>query len=571
MSHFARSDRAFGSLIGLAAGDALGAGYEFKPRVPYTEPVTMSGGGSFGWAPGEWTDDTAMAFVIAKVAASGQDLQTESAQTEIIRGWYEWSRNASDVGIQTRSVLNEAGPDATPTEIRRIASSHHQRTGRSGGNGSLMRTAPVALAYLDDPIGLVAAATQISSLTHFDPEAGEACALWCLAIRHAINEANFNGLHEAVRYLPEDRREIWRERITAAENHQPWEFTNNGWVIHAFQTAWSAIVHSAIPAQIPSIGLFAAQHFEHALERAVRSGNDTDTVAAIAGSLLGARWGASAIPAEWQLILHGYPNASTKDLARLAFLIINKGPLDNGWPTSPTVDVSKWTESIRQGALREVSGLHLGGQSILRDKVVPFEAAISLSAVGDVEGGLEADRHLRIVVKDSKYSTDNPNLAFQMFDVSHVLDRWVSSGISTLLHCVQAQCRTPSFAAAYLVVAQGKDADWALETVKSQVQGTNPHTQFVDAIMSLQSPWWPSKDPVREFAKFSFLNDHHLVAEIGEFALTRRGGAWVLADPFEEERLPTDATSIAHIDEIEMTENSSPVLEVSAESDRIHP
>ena len=49
-----------------------------------------------------------------------------------------------------------------------------------------MRTAPVALAYLNDEDGLVEAAYAISALTHFDPEAGEACVLWCLAIRHAV-------------------------------------------------------------------------------------------------------------------------------------------------------------------------------------------------------------------------------------------------------------------------------------------------------------------------------------------------------------------------------------------------
>ena len=49
-----------------------------------------------------------------------------------------------------------------------------------------MRTAPVALAYLDDEAALVEAARAVSELTHYDPEAGDACVLWCLAIRHAI-------------------------------------------------------------------------------------------------------------------------------------------------------------------------------------------------------------------------------------------------------------------------------------------------------------------------------------------------------------------------------------------------
>ena len=38
----------------------------------------MVGGGSFGWEPGEWTDDTSMAIAIAEVAATGADLREEA-------------------------------------------------------------------------------------------------------------------------------------------------------------------------------------------------------------------------------------------------------------------------------------------------------------------------------------------------------------------------------------------------------------------------------------------------------------------------------------------------------------
>src|SRR6516162_4576993 len=56
----AQLDRACGVLLGTAAGDALGAAYEFgPPRGPELE-VAMVGGGAFGWEPGEWTDDTSM-------------------------------------------------------------------------------------------------------------------------------------------------------------------------------------------------------------------------------------------------------------------------------------------------------------------------------------------------------------------------------------------------------------------------------------------------------------------------------------------------------------------------------
>ena len=98
--------------------------------------------------------------------------------------WYD--RRPADVGIQTRAVLSAAGRDPTGATMTARRATVHARTGRTAGNGSLMRTGPVALAYLDDPAALVEAATAVSALTHYDQRAQEACALWCLAIRHAV-------------------------------------------------------------------------------------------------------------------------------------------------------------------------------------------------------------------------------------------------------------------------------------------------------------------------------------------------------------------------------------------------
>ncbi len=61
-----RNVRAAGVLVALAAGDALGAGYEFGAPLPAGALVTMKGGGPFGFAPAEWTDDTSMAIPIAE-------------------------------------------------------------------------------------------------------------------------------------------------------------------------------------------------------------------------------------------------------------------------------------------------------------------------------------------------------------------------------------------------------------------------------------------------------------------------------------------------------------------------
>ncbi|MET4049509.1 MULTISPECIES: ADP-ribosylglycohydrolase family protein [unclassified Rhodococcus (in: high G+C Gram-positive bacteria)] len=67
-------DRAAGVLTASAAGDALGAGYEFS--IPADSAViSMIGGGPFGFDPGEWTDDTSMALAVAQAAAAHEDRQ----------------------------------------------------------------------------------------------------------------------------------------------------------------------------------------------------------------------------------------------------------------------------------------------------------------------------------------------------------------------------------------------------------------------------------------------------------------------------------------------------------------
>jgi ADP-ribosyl-[dinitrogen reductase] hydrolase len=318
----AQLDRACGVLLGTAAGDSLGAPYEFgPPRGPDLE-VAMVGGGGFGWEPGEWTDDTSMAIAVAEVAAAGADLRTEQAQDTIVTRWHEWSQDGTDVGVQTRAVLSHAGRQGISAQTARAeAAALHQRSGRTAGNGSLMRTAPVALVYLDDEAALVEAARAVSELTHYDPEAGDACVLWCLAIRHAVLTGKLD-VRIGLRHIVTDRRHLWASRLDAAETSRPSDFANNGWVVEALQAAWCAITTTPVPQDDPAKGVFRVDHLRLALDAAVRGGNDTDTVAAIAGGLLGATYGASAVPGEWRRILHGWPGITTRDLIAFANRIV---------------------------------------------------------------------------------------------------------------------------------------------------------------------------------------------------------------------------------------------------------
>ncbi|MGQ0466160.1 MAG: ADP-ribosylglycohydrolase family protein [Sporichthyaceae bacterium] len=436
----AQRDRACGVLLATAAGDALGAGYEFGPPLPAGTPVLMQGGGGFGWAPGEWTDDTSMAVAIARVAADGLDLREPRAQDRIAAAWVAWGRDAKDVGIQTRAVLGSIDGAATGARLAAAAAAVHARTGRSGGNGSLMRTAPLALAYLDDEAGLVEAATAVSALTHYDPEAGEACMLWCLAIRHAVLTGVLD-VRVGLDRLAEDRGAAWAERIDVAEKSEPADFRNNGWVVEAFQAAWSAIHRTPVPADDVQVGVFAAQHLQHALAAAVRGGRDTDTVAAIAGGLLGAAWGASAVPAAWRRVLHGWPGLRGQDLVVLADRIATgeaefTGTYPHGWGTDTIVahpaDPGLWIGAVK--------GLH---------RLPPeVDVVVSLCRVapGWVPDGVE---HVHVRLMDSADPDQNPHLGFVLQDTVAVLRELRAEGKTVFLHCVAAQNRTPTIAALY--------------------------------------------------------------------------------------------------------------------------
>lgn len=285
--------------MGLAAGDALGAGYEFGPAV--TGPVDMIGGGPFNWGPGEWTDDTQMAICIAENSSPGH-IDLDAVGDRFI----EWANECNDIGNQTRAVLSRA---TAGIDLHQASLDHFAATpDRSAGNGSLMRTGPVALPFLGEREVIATVARDVSDLTHADPTCGDACILWSVAVGSAVESGEFPAIGDGLDLIPESRRDHWISLIEQAETREPGTFTPNGWVITALQAAWSSILHTE-----PGL-----DHFRDGVIQAVRIGNDTDTVAAIAGTLLGAIYGASAIPEEWTSMLHGWPGNDTTDLAKLA-------------------------------------------------------------------------------------------------------------------------------------------------------------------------------------------------------------------------------------------------------------
>lgn len=311
-------DRVAGVLLGAACGDALGVPYEFaRPLHPHQTPE-MIGGGLGPYKPGEYSDDTQMHVCVARAATGGMDLRSDVTQDVLASRFLYWlAKGASDVGGQVRRVLVDARRAGGGGRAMRAAAQRAvANTGFNAGNGSLMRTGVVALPYLTeaDPHVTAQAARAVSALTHAHDLTLEACVLWTNGVRRAVLDATFDGVREGLDLLPVERRDLWAGLLDEAETRDPWTFNPNGYVVPALQSAWSAIRRTPIlDGDEP-----ANSHLRRAAENAVRAGNDTDTVAAIAGTLLGARWGVSAIPAGWSEAVHGWPGLRARDLQGLA-------------------------------------------------------------------------------------------------------------------------------------------------------------------------------------------------------------------------------------------------------------
>src|SRR4029453_17503332 len=283
--------RAFGAIIGSAVGDALGAPFEFGEPRKYSKkfPRPVVGGigemiGNQVWEPGEFTDDTQMAIVQAEsiLARGGID------GADLFERFQVWAADAKDVGAQTRMVLES---DLPWDESAR--SCYQRNPNNSAGNGSLMRATLTAVRFAAASADeTVDAARQTSIVTHGDPAAGWGTALFHLMIRAALRGHDpFAALDAALADLPSDQSR-YREMLHARGQPADPKLTNG--------TVWTCLAQAVWAVRTN------ADSFADAVTSVIDLGGDTDTVAAVAGALAGARIGIQGIPIRWMTYIHGH-------------------------------------------------------------------------------------------------------------------------------------------------------------------------------------------------------------------------------------------------------------------------
>lgn len=272
-------DRALGCLLGLAVGDAVGAAVEFKARDSFPPLTDMIGGGPFNLQPGEWTDDTTMALCLADSLLATGTVDQEDFMLRL-RGWLEHGENTVsgtcfDIGVTTRAAIE----NYIATGF--AASGRMEPT--SAGNGSLVRLAPLAILTAGDHDDAEFLALKQSRATHAHQECLDACKLFVAQLLDALDGADKDAAtRQRVMSLSPKLLFIsageWREKPRTA-------IRSSGYVVHTLEAAlWS---------------VWQADNFRDTVLTAANLGDDADSVAAVAGQLAGALYGAKAIPEAW--------------------------------------------------------------------------------------------------------------------------------------------------------------------------------------------------------------------------------------------------------------------------------
>mmetsp|Transcript_115226 Transcript_115226/g.279583 ORF Transcript_115226/g.279583 Transcript_115226/m.279583 type:complete len:577 (-) Transcript_115226:137-1867(-) len=290
---------ALGAVLGAAVGDALGTALEMTNCTIHT-PVTaqeldkameMCGGGKWGVAPGQITDDTEMQLMLAEALATATT--STFPREEAAKNYHEWGASGPfDIGVTTRRAVWGHSSDAGDMEHRAW-----EMNQSSQANGSLMRCMPLAVwgcARKLPPRALAAAARADAKLTHSNSTVGTVTAAYAVAASHLVQSCG--DRRGAMQAMDSWRAEELRQGTPGHEKLSQWceEAMGEAPLPYGPEYGWAKIGFTHAIRQ-----LALGSDFETAMRHAIVGGGDTDTNAAIVGGLVGAAVGLGGIPERW--------------------------------------------------------------------------------------------------------------------------------------------------------------------------------------------------------------------------------------------------------------------------------
>jgi ADP-ribosylglycohydrolase len=321
-----------GCLLGQALGDALGFVVEAQPPEAarqYVDDYLLAGRAGELAHPefpfGQYSDDTQLAreLVLSFVDARGWDPEL-------------FSRRLAAIFAEDRDV--GAGPATRAAAMRLLSGVHWTRSGTPApyaGNGSAMRAAPLGVLFGTDDRAMLRAAQEQSQITHQDSR----CAAGSLAVAGAVSlaVARYPVEHDQFLCAVADLAGRADQSVaTAIRNLRGWTHlppAEAACRLHSerldpdYAEDWRGVSAFVIPSVVWSLYAFIRTPDDYwtTLCTAIGVGGDTDTMAAIAGAISGARLGSGALPAPLVRRVHdrdGWGFEQLIDLARHAARLV---------------------------------------------------------------------------------------------------------------------------------------------------------------------------------------------------------------------------------------------------------
>jgi ADP-ribosylglycohydrolase len=294
-----------GSLVTQALGDTLGflvEGYPPEDCAAYASKA-FSGDdppriprGPFGF--GQYSDDTQLARELALSLAAGRFVPED------------FSKRVA--ALFADGIIVGRGQATEAAARRLIAGVPWDRAGEpppSAGNGAAMRAGPVGFLSVSEA-EMIRIADDSARVTHLDMRSRAAAVLVALVVGDAVRRgpaacspAWFEGLARAVeaqdsllangvRKMPEW---LGRDPVTVCDEVTRWSKPPVG-SAHRFED-WRGISPFATPSVLYALFAYsrAPADPEEVLRVAVAVGGDVDTVAAMAGAMVGAAVGLSGL------------------------------------------------------------------------------------------------------------------------------------------------------------------------------------------------------------------------------------------------------------------------------------
>lgn len=301
-----------GGMMGLVVGDALGVPVEFQFREKLqADPVTgMREFGTHFQPAGTWSDDSSMAIASMDSLCEGLDLKDmlDKFSAWVMYGDYTPYGKVFDVGVATSQALMNYGRGTAPEKCG-------GRSEFDNGNGSLMRILPVVLFLcksrdnyrITADVHNMQLIHDVSGLTHAHPRSQVGCGLYAVFVSTVLGSreketplqvmtaaAKVAFAHYTGGAYPQEMTEelAYYERLKDMEAFAalPEEaIRSSGYVVETLEAAVWCFLHTS--------------SYRDCVLKAVNLGDDTDTVAAVAGGLAGCFYGYEAIPEEWLRVI----------------------------------------------------------------------------------------------------------------------------------------------------------------------------------------------------------------------------------------------------------------------------